>query len=63
MRIMPTLFRCRDKAKRCFEIAEHHAHLGYLTVGVMELHGLASLTCGGCLIFGLLVEITRWRSA
>lgn len=60
MRVIPFVRICRDKAVRCAKIAEHHSHLLYLTVGTMELHGLAAAACGGCLVFGVAVELLRF---
>lgn len=63
MKIIPFARVCRDKAVRCAKIAEHHSHLLYLTIGVLELHGLASIACGGCLVFGVAVEFLRFTGA
>lgn len=63
MNLHPMLRVCKDKAKRCAKIAERHAHLGYLTLGMLETHGLIAVACGGCLIFGLLAEVLPDRRA
>ena len=61
MNIMPTLRLCRDKLLKAAQVAERHAHLGYLTIGTIELRGLESLACGGCLFIGVIVDLMQFN--